>query len=361
MMCKIIMERITITIPRSQITYPIFIGPGLIGKISGLINVGQWSSVGVITDKAVAESWLQKLRAGVGREILEIMVPSGEEAKTIDTISKIWNELLAARFDRSSLIVNLGGGSIGDAGGFAASAYMRGISYIHVPTTLLAQVDASIGGKTGIDFGGVKNAIGAICQPIAVVSDIETLSTLPDREFIAGWAEVIKHGLVADERYLSIVTSKRPREFSSDELVAIIKGSCKIKQSIVEKDEREHGIRRLLNFGHTIGHAIEALSFETDNPLLHGEAVAIGMAEEARISEDMGLLKKGDAARVRKMLKNAGLETAMPPVPMNRIMEKIASDKKSVNGKVRWTFLKKIGEGVSGVELNVGESSLTIA
>lgn len=346
------MEHITITILRSRVAYPIFIGRDFISKIGTLIDVRRFSAIGVVTDRVIGAGWLSTLRSGLGRDVHEIIAPSGEQAKTIEAVSEIWQKMLAARFDRASLIINLGGGAIGDAGGFAASAYMRGIAYVHVPTTLLAQVDASIGGKVGIDFGGVKNAIGAIHQPIAVIADVAALSTLPDREFLAGWAEIIKHGLIADAKYLAFVTSKKPREFSDDELVAVIKGSCEIKRSIVERDERESWERRLLNFGHTIGHALEAFSLETDAPLLHGEAIAIGMAEEARISEAEGLLQKGGAVKVEDMLKNAGLPTALPPFPKERIMEKIESDKKSISGKVGWTLLRKIGEGVCGVKLN---------
>ena len=345
------MESAIVTIFKPTIQYPIFIGRDLIGKIGDFIDVAKWSSIGVVTDKTIAAKWLAKLETGLGRGIAKIIVSSGESAKTLESVSKIWQKLIRERFDRHSLIINLGGGAIGDVGGFSASAYMRGIAYANVPTTLLSQVDASIGGKTGIDFGGVKNAIGAICQPIAVVADVETLATLPSREFIAGFAEAIKHGLIADEKYLAFVTSKKPREFSDDELISVIKGSSEIKRRIVESDERERGARRLLNFGHTIGHAIEALSLETNTPLLHGEAVAIGMAEEARISERAGLLQKGGATQVVQILKDAGLPTVLPLFPRERIMEKIESDKKSAHGKVCWTLLKRIGEAVAGVEV----------
>ncbi len=345
------MERIIVAIFQPIIQYPIFIGHDLIGKIGDFIDAAKWSSIGVVTDKIIAAKWLSKLQTGLGREIVEIIVSSGESAKTVESVSKIWQELIAKRFDRHSLIINLGGGAIGDVGGFSASAYMRGISYANVPTTLLSQIDASIGGKTGINFCGVKNAIGAIYQPIAVIADIEPLTTLSSREFIAGFAEAIKHGLIADLKYLAFVTSKKPREFSDDELIFLIKGSSEIKRRIVESDERERGARRLLNFGHTIGHAIEALSLETNTPLLHGEAVAIGMAEEARISESVGLLQKGGAAQVVQMLKEAGLPTVLPQFSRERIIERIESDKKSVGGKVGWTLLKSIGEAVCGVDV----------
>ncbi len=345
------METITLAIPQKTIHYPIFIGRDLIGKIGELIDMNQRSSVGVITDKTISELWLPRLRSGVGCEMKVTIVPSGENAKTVESVLQILDALQTARFDRSSLLITMGGGAIGDAAGFAASVYMRGLSYVYVPTTLLSQADASIGGKTGIDFGGVKNSVGAIHQPIAVVTDVETLATLPDSELISGFAEVIKHGIIADAEYLALVTSKKPREFSCDELITVIKGSCEIKRSVVEKDEREKGARRLLNFGHTIGHAIEALSLETDTPLLHGEAIAIGMVEEARISERVGLLQKGGAALVAEMLEKVELPTAMPKFPRERIMEKIESDKKSAGGKVGWTLLKRIGEAVAGVEV----------
>jgi 3-dehydroquinate synthase len=252
----------------------------------------------------------------------------------------------AAACDRKTLVIALGGGVIGDLAGFVAATYMRGVKYLQIPTTVLSQVDSSVGGKTGIDFDGVKNFIGTFTQPVQVLIDIDTLSSLPEREFVEGFGEIIKHGFIADTTFLKTVTAKRPREFSPDELVPIMADSCSIKAKVVMSDETETGPRNLLNFGHTIGHAVESLSLETDHPLLHGEAVSIGMVVEATISSDKGLIAMEDAARLKHLLQQAGLPVSVPPHDMSALMGKMHSDKKNVGGAFRFTLLKSLGEGV---------------
>ncbi|MDP3733440.1 MAG: 3-dehydroquinate synthase family protein, partial [Candidatus Daviesbacteria bacterium] len=236
----------------------IFVGLDLIPKLSHLVNFKKYSKIFIITDTVVGKHYLSAIKKSFPKA-KQIIIDPGEKAKNIETVKKIWQKLLFAGCDRKSIVLNVGGGVTGDIGGFAAATYMRGIDFIQIPTTLLAQADASVGGKVAVNFAKVKNLIGSFNQPIAVFCDINFLSTLPDREFISGFAEVIKHGIIADKKYFDFVTSKKPKDFTKQELIKIILGSIKIKAAIVNKDEKETGQRRLLNFGHTIGHAIEAL------------------------------------------------------------------------------------------------------
>ncbi len=330
--------------------YQVCIAEGVLGKISEIVNIREYSKIAVITDKNVAPLFLDKLKEGIG-DFSEIIINPGESEKNINTVQKIWKKMLEFRLDRKSLVINLGGGVVGDMGGFAASTYMRGIDFIQIPTTLLAQVDASVGGKVGIDFEGVKNLIGSFQQPIAVIVDVTTLETLPERELVAGFAEIIKHGLIRDEKYLKLVTAKKPEEFTQKELIKIIHGSCNIKSKVVELDEKEGGLRKILNFGHTIGHALEALSLETRDPLLHGEAISIGMVAEAKLSQLAGYITEEDLVEVIASLKNAGLPTTYSGVKVKDVMNRLLSDKKNVGSKVKWTLLRKIGEAVFDIEV----------
>ncbi|HVA96755.1 MAG TPA: 3-dehydroquinate synthase [Candidatus Acidoferrales bacterium] len=341
------MKKITITLPPAeQREYPIYIGTDLIAKIATLINVEKYSKLFIITDQIIEGLFLEKLQKNLPEKAPFISLPPGEQAKDIKYLTKIWKAMIDAHMDRNSLIINFGGGVIGDIGGFAASTYMRGIEFINIPTTLLAQVDESVGGKTMIDFHGIKNIVGTFYQPSTIIIDIDTLRTLPKREFISSFAEIIKHGLIKDRTYLEFVTSKKPQDFTESELIDIIKGSCEIKAEIVQNDETESGLRKLINFGHTIGHAVEALSLETENPLLHGEAVSIGMVEEAILAEKIGLLPSADVKRVKELLEAAGLPTAIPEYQSEDILKKMKSDKKNVGGKINFTLLREIGKGV---------------
>ncbi len=326
--------------------YNVFIGENLLGEIKDLINFSKYSKLIVVTDTNLEKLWLKKLEQSIG-EVEEIIISSGEDHKNIETVQKIWKTLLELNADRKSLVINLGGGVIGDLGGFAASTYMRGIDFLQIPTTLLAQVDASIGGKVGINFVGVKNLIGSFNQPIGVICDVSFLETLPEREFIEGFGEIIKHGIIADKNYFEFITSKKPKNFSKKELVKIIKRSCEIKKEIIEKDVTEQNIRSLVNFGHTIGHALESLSLETDNPLLHGEAVSLGMIVESKISQLKGLLSEEDLKAILKSLENVGLPTKTKIMDYEKILEKIKSDKKSQKGVVKWTLISGIGKAIT--------------
>lgn len=327
-------------------TYPIFIEKGLLRNIESLIPLRKYGKVVIITDNIIEKLLLKDKPQLFSKETHTIVLPFGERAKTIETVEEIWRELLALQCDRSSLIVNIGGGVISDVGGFAASTFMRGVDFINVPTTLLSQVDASVGGKTGINFDDVKNSIGTFQQPKAVVIDVDTLSSLPTRILREGFGEIIKHGLIADKKYFELVTSKKPEDFSKEELIQIIAISCDIKARIVEQDVKESGKRRLVNFGHTIGHAIEAASFETDNPLLHGESVSIGMVAESYISLLNKLLSQKDFDSIVNKLEKAGLPTKTSCLKKEIILSKMRHDKKQEQGEIQWTLLQTIGQGI---------------
>jgi len=319
-------------------------------KLEEVIDLNQYSKIGILTDELIGKHFIPIIKKGLKREVSEIIIQSGEKEKNIETFQYILEKLFKEQFDRKSLLINLGGGVIGDLGGFVAGCFMRGISFLQVPTTLLSQVDASIGDKVGINFVGIKNGIGLFNPPVGVIIDVHTLSTLPRREFLSGFSEIIKHGIIADKKYFEFVTSKKPAEFSKKELVSIIKRSCEIKASIVEADEKETGFRKTLNFGHTIGHAIEELKLETNALLHHGEAVAIGMVAESKLAELLGMFNKHDLEKIKKGIIRAGLPTSISNISTEKMMDKMLSDKKNRNGKILWSLPEKIGSAKFNIE-----------
>lgn len=323
--------------------YNVYIGSGILEKIAQIINLDNFSKVIVITDENIPEDYLKQFE--------KIIVLPGEKYKNIETVNTIWKKMLELGCDRKSLVINLGGGVIGDMGGFAASCYMRGVKFLQVSTTLLCSVDASIGGKLGVDFGSVKNLIGLFNQPIGVIVDVDVFDSLPDREFISGFGEIIKHAVIADTEYFKIVTSKKPREFSKQELIEIIKKSCEIKAQIISEDEREAGNRKLLNFGHTVGHAIEGISLDSENPLLHGEAVSIGMVAEAKISQDLGLIDEEVVEKIKESLMLAGLPVSHNVDDFEKFITLIGKDKKAESGKIKWTLIKGFGKAAINQEV----------
>lgn len=335
--------------------YPIFIGNHLMEKIASLYDFSNYSRVFIVTDQNIKPLFLKTLMVAVSINATFFTLTPGEKEKHVGNIQKIWKAMHEAQCDRKSLVINLGGGVVGDMGGFAASTYMRGIDFLNIPTTLLAQVDASVGGKTGIDFSGIKNLVGTFDQPKAIIVDVQTMATLPKREFLSGFAEIIKHGLIKDRRYFAKVTSKHPLEFNQNELLDIIKRSCEIKAEIVESDETENGQRKLLNFGHTIGHAIEALSLETNRPLLHGEAISVGMVAAAKISQRIGFLSNADVEIIQQSLQNADLPIRITGIATDTILKKIKSDKKNEKGKINLTLLQSIGKGVYNQNISEAE------
>lgn len=323
--------------------YFVFVGEGILTKLSKLINLNKYSSFFLITDESVERHWSKKIEEIIPDIREKIILKPGEQSKNIINVQKIWQKLLLSGSDRKTLVINLGGGVIGDIGGFAASTYMRGIDFLQIPTTLLSQVDSSVGGKVGVNFLNVKNLIGTFDQPVGVICDINLLSTLPDKEFVSGFAEIIKHGIVADKKYFDFVTSKTPRSFNKKELVKIVTGSVKIKARIVEEDEKETGKRKSINFGHTIGHAVEALSRNTNYPLCHGEAISIGLVLESKISEILGLISKHDFNQIKEALRNADLPVTLPDFSFEALTTQIKTDKKSEKGKINWTLVQGIG------------------
>ena len=333
-------------------SYPIHIGIGLIGE-RALYAPHLRGSAAVITNEVVAPLYLARVRAaleGSGARVAEVVVEDGEQSKAWGTLDRVIDALLAARLGRDTLIVALGGGVTGDLAGFAAAVYQRGVAFIQVPTTLLAQVDSSVGGKTAINHARGKNLIGAFHQPSAVISDVATLDTLPDRELRAGLAEVIKHGAALDAPFFDWLERNVEKILARDRgaLAYAVRRSCELKAAIVAQDERESGVRALLNLGHTFGHAIEtATGF---GPWLHGEAVAAGMVMAVQLSSRAGMLTARDAQRIEALVERAGLPTRAPKLAPERWRELIALDKKSAGGRVRFVLL----EGVGRAKLKAG-------
>lgn len=340
------MQTITLTPTVSQPkSCTIHIGSKAISSLARLYDVSSYSKIFVVTDEIVAPLLLDTLKTALP-DVIAIILPAGEQHKHFDSVQTIWTALHQAGADRKSLVINLGGGVIGDVGGFAAATYMRGIDFLNIPTTLLAQVDSSVGGKNGCNFAGVKNLVGTFDQPIGVIIDPMVLVSLPELEFLSGFAEIIKHGLIWDDAYFKQVTSKGPLDFTQNELLDIIAESCRVKTAIVESDTTEGGIRKLVNFGHSVGHAIEALSRETASPLLHGQAISIGMVVEADISRRQGLLPESAMPAIEQAFVKAGLPVRIHGLDSEAIIVKMRSDKKNEHGQSNFTLLTAIGSAV---------------
>lgn len=331
-------------------SYEICIGTGILPQLGEWLREFHFSRVALVSNPTVytlyGNTLLNSLeKAGFDAEV--VTIPDGEEYKEILWAYHIFGELLKHRLDRSSALVALGGGVIGDITGFVASTYMRGISYIQVPTTLLAQVDSSVGGKTGVNHPEGKNMIGTFHQPRLVWADVDTLRTLPRREFLAGMAEVIKYGVIWDKAFFEFLEKNRESILSLDNaaLQFIIRRSCEIKAEVVSRDEREGGLRAVLNYGHTIGHALETATGYTEH--LHGEAVAIGMYCEALLSCLLGLMEGKAAERIGSLIDAYGLPSKMPSgVDEERIISSMQLDKKAVAGELKFVLPEKIGSVV---------------
>ncbi len=323
-------------------------GAGALRSVgSRLSALGSGRRTALVSDRSVMALYgpavTESLRAA-GFAVTEVLVPEGETAKTLAVAERCWDECLAAGLDRTSTLLALGGGAVGDLAGFVAATYMRGIPFVQLPTTLVAQVDAAIGGKVAIDHPRAKNLIGAFHQPRVVVVDPSVLLTLPEAEFRSGLAEVVKHGIVLDAAYFDDVALHVPEILSRDlpTLERIIAGSCRLKGRIVEADEREGGPRAALNYGHTVGHALEAAT--SFSKWLHGEAVSLGIVAAARIAEQLGLAAPDTGARQVKLLKAIGLPVAFSAPAPEVIVRAIASDKKARDGKVPFVLAPRIGE-----------------
>ena len=338
----------TLNVSLGARSYPIFIGTDLLADPVCYRPYIPGRQVMIVTNETVAPLYLAALQAALaGLRVETVVLPDGEIYKTQAVLERIYDALLGARFGRDCTLVALGGGVIGDMAGFAAACYQRGVAFIQVPTTLLAQVDSSVGGKTGINHPLGKNMIGAFHQPRAVIADTATLNTLPDRELCAGLAEVIKYGLIRDGAYFDWLESKLPALRARDPaaLAEAIRRSCENKAQVVAADELETGERALLNLGHTFGHAIETGAGYGN--WLHGEAVGVGMCMAADLSARLSWLRPADLQRTRDLIERANLPTVPPPeLSAERLLDLMAVDKKVLDGRLRLVLLRGIGEAV---------------
>jgi 3-dehydroquinate synthase len=330
--------------------YPVHVGHGLIGALPELVPaISKAHRIAVITDDVVGPLYADRVAVALGedRSIL-ISIPPGEEQKTRMTWAQVTDALLAAQFGRDSLLIALGGGVVGDLTGFVAATYLRGIPFVQVPTTLLSMVDASIGGKTGVDTAHGKNLVGAFHPPVAVVSDLDTVATLPIMERVNGLAEALKHGAICDEAYFRAVADT---DLQSADWAAIVAGSVAIKTRVVAEDEREQGLRKILNFGHTIGHAVEQLMEYT---VPHGACVAYGMLVETRIAVAMGLCEPALEGTLLAALHHFGLPAELPAMlTPESIVDATASDKKARAGVVEYALPARCG-AMTGAERGYG-------
>ncbi len=353
----------TLTVELGDRSYPIHIGPGLIDRADLIVPHLAQKRVVIVTNTTVGPLYLEALTkalVGAGIEAASVVLPDGEEYKDWQTLNLIFDALLQSRAERKTTLIALGGGVIGDMTGFAAACYQRGVPFIQVPTTLLSQVDSSVGGKTGINHPLGKNMIGAFYQPKLVLADTETLKTLPARELSAGLAEVIKYGLIRDAEFLAWLEANmdKLRALDPEAISHAIYRSCEIKAQVVAQDEREGGLRAILNLGHTFGHAIET-GMGYGN-WLHGEAVAAGMVMAAEASRRKGWLTEADVERIRAVIRAAGLPDTAPDLGVERYLEYMGHDKKVEAGRIRFVLLKKIGEAVITTDLAPADLNATL-
>lgn len=333
----------------NQNSYEINIGPGLIVSTGDLLkNLGFRDKAVIITNPVVGKLFGYDLKGnlesrGIKTCILE--VPDGEEQKSLEWAGRLYNQMADFQAERMTPVLALGGGVIGDLAGFVAATYMRGIPLIQIPTTLLAQVDSSIGGKVAVNHGRLKNTVGTFYQPRVVITDISTLRTLPAEELTNGLAETIKYGIIRDKALFELIEKNMARIKQTDKrlLEEVIFRCAGIKAEVVEKDEKDVGLRNILNFGHTVGHAIETVS---DFKIKHGQGVAVGMLAASIISYSMGILADGEIDRIKSVIKTAGLPVDFPHLDVQKVMLAMEHDKKRVGGKMRFILLKSIGQAV---------------
>ncbi|TNE80005.1 MAG: 3-dehydroquinate synthase [Gammaproteobacteria bacterium] len=338
----------TLTVELGERSYPIIIGSGLLGKPGILKPYISGSQVLVVSNETVAPLYLESVLALLDDyQVDTVILPDGEKYKSLETLNLIFDRLLERRHNRTTTLIALGGGVIGDMTGFAAACYQRGVNFIQIPTTLLAQVDSSVGGKTAVNHPKGKNMIGAFYQPQCVIADIDTLNTLPDREYSAGLAEVIKYGLIADAEFFAWLEANVDGLLARDASVVAraVMRSCENKASVVSADEREGGIRAILNLGHTFGHAIETA--QGYGEWLHGEAIAAGMVMAAELSRLMGWVSDADKQRVVDLLARCNLPVWAPDdIDGQTFMALMAVDKKVLDGSLRLVLLKSLGQAV---------------
>lgn len=346
----------TVTVPLGERTYSILVGAGLLPTLGAECSrLGLSGRCAVITDTRVARKYAKRVLASLGDAVAMIEIQPGEPAKRVRVAEQCYEQLAKHRLERKSFIVALGGGVVGDLAGFVAATYLRGIDFVQVPTTLLAQVDSSVGGKVGVNLKAGKNLVGAFYQPRLVLCDVDILKTLPGRELRAGLAEVLKYGIIYDGEFFQRLERDLPLLLKRDRevLVDVVARCCEIKAEVVSKDERESGLRAILNFGHTIGHALETISGY--GKYLHGEAISIGQVAEAKLSQRQVMLPLEDMARIQTAFSRAGLPTR---VRLNKrqfaaLLDAMRLDKKVAGGEINFVLAKRIGEVVCGQRVPV--------
>ena len=339
---------ITLTVELGARSYPILIGSGLLGRTGVLDTHLRGRDIMIVTNDVIGPIYLEPVKAMLAEyNVDSVVLPDGEAHKTTATLESILDRLVDKRFGRDCTVITLGGGVVGDVGGFAAAIYQRGVDFIQIPTSLLAQVDSAVGGKTAVNHPGGKNMIGAFHQPRCVLTDTDTLRTLPDRELAAGLAEVVKYGLIADAELFVWLEHQAEKLVRRDpaSLHHAIRRSCEIKADIVAQDEREQGLRALLNLGHTFAHAIENCAGYGE--WLHGEAVAAGICMAAGFSERLGWIAPGDTQRIQTLLERLALPTRPPGVDPREFFAAMSMDKKVIAGEIRLVLLKGIGQDAS--------------
>jgi 3-dehydroquinate synthase len=339
----------TLTVNLGDRSYPIYVGAGILEQAGEwLKQAGLRGKVAVVTNPTVAQLYLDSVHEALTNadfEVMPILLPDGEEHKNLKSVASIYDHLIGERLERKSCVLALGGGVVGDVAGFAAATYLRGIPYVQVPTTLLAQVDSSVGGKTGVNHENGKNLIGAFYQPKMVLIDVAVLRTLPRRELVAGLAEVIKYGIIQDPGLFQLLEQRAEKLLDLDRelLTQVIARSCAIKARVVEADEREEDFRAVLNFGHTIGHALEAVTGYRQ--LLHGEAVGVGMVKAAALSVQHGFCDPASFNRMVALIRKAGLPVEIPSgVAPQNLIQAMEVDKKVAGGKIKFIVCEGIGK-----------------
>lgn len=318
-------------------------------KLPKTFDFKAYSNIALLSNKSLVKiykSEIESFFAQTGFALRVIELEDGEEFKDLEQVQKVWQELFNLNFDRHSLLINFGGGMISDLGGFAAATFMRGIDFINVPTSLLAQVDAALGGKTAINFGQIKNGIGLFINPKLTIIDPIFTRSLPKREILSGFAEILKHAIIFDSKLFALLDSKKFLSFSLEELVKIIDRSCFLKMKTVEQDFLEKDQRKLLNFGHTLGHAFEAISLKSKQSLTHGEAVALGMLLESRLAVAIGLLSKTDYLQIEQIINRNYVFELNREIKVADVLALLQFDKKKKGNKIYWSLPQAIGQAV---------------
>ena len=339
----------TVDVRLGDSSYPIYIGSGLFKQIGRTLTENGFSGKLVIITNPVVNGLYGEVLVDnltqAGFDVITLTVPDGEKYKSLSVAGRLYQNLTLANAERTTPILAVGGGVIGDLAGFVAATYQRGVPLVQVPTTLLAQVDASIGGKVAVDHNRLKNQIGVFYQPRLVVADIDTLKTLAPAEFVNGLAEVIKSAVVWDEDLFAFIEKNldKIRALDAEMLEETVYRTASIKAEIVARDEKDTGLRNLLNFGHTIGHGIETAS---DFGMAHGSAVAIGMIAAGRISHELGLLSRNDLTRLHKIIQRAGLPVDMPDLNLKKVVKAMEHDKKILRGKIRFVLPQSLGKAI---------------